>query len=161
MESFFATYILYFHPTLGWIILFLLGHKFWGKKSPWLVIQIVTFLLSLFFFVRIPGNGPSIEIVIKVSKDASPNLSLRVVFVKFWSLKLHSTSVVCKKIKCTYPWVYFLGRRTWSGNVNFMRHFFPNCGNPTRSRSRINAEVGRRQSHILSDVFATVAVFGS
>ena len=106
-------------------------------------------------------GGPSIEIVIRVSKDSSPNLFLRVVFVKFWSLKLHSTSVVCKKIKCTYPWVYFFGRRTWSGNVNFMRHFFPNCGNPTRSRSRINAEVGRRQSHILSDVFATVGVFGS
>ena len=26
----------------------------------------------------------------------------------------------------------------WRGNVNFMRHFFPNCGNPARSRSRIN-----------------------
>ena len=105
-------------------------------------------------------GGPSIEIVIKVSKDSSPNLFLRAVF--FLILVTETTfHIRCLKKNCTYPWVYFLGRRTWRGNVNFMRHFFPNCGNPTRSRSRINPEVGRRQSHILSDVFATVAVFGS
>ena len=29
-------------------------------------------------------------------------------------------------------------RPIWHGNVNFMQHFFPNCGNPTRLYSRIN-----------------------
>ena len=147
MESFFATYILYFHPTLGWIILFLLGYKFWGKKSPWLVIQIVAFLLSCSFsyaylvgLMTIKfGQGRSFNWNYHqvVHKDSSPYLFLVAVFVKFWLLKPHSTSVVWKKY-CTYPWVYFFGRPTWRGNVNFMRHFFPNCGNPTRSsRSRI------------------------
>ena len=29
-------------------------------------------------------------------------------------------------------------RPIWPGNENLMRHFFPNCGNPARPRSRIN-----------------------
>ena len=29
----------------------------------------------------------------------------------------------------------------WRGNEDFMRHFFPNCGNPARLRSRINPAV--------------------
>ena len=33
----------------------------------------------------------------------------------------------------TYPWVYF----SCVGNENFLRHFFPNSGNPARPRSRI------------------------
>ena len=33
----------------------------------------------------------------------------------------------------TYPWVYF----SCGGNVNFLRHFFPNSGNPARPLSRI------------------------
>ena len=107
MESFFATYILYFHPTLGWIILFLLGHKFWGKKSPWLVIQIVAFLLSCSFsyaylvgLMTIKfGQGRSFNWNCHqvVHKDSSPYLFLMAVFVKFWLLKPHSTSVVWKK----------------------------------------------------------------
>ena len=32
----------------------------------------------------------------------------------------------------TYPWVYFFLRPIRRGNVNFMRHFFLNCGNPAR-----------------------------
>ena len=41
----------------------------------------------------------------------------------------------------TYPWVYFF-RPIRRGNVNFLRCFFPNCGNPARSRSRINPGSG-------------------
>ena len=40
----------------------------------------------------------------------------------------------------TYPWVYFFLRPIRPGNVNFMRHFFLNCGNPARPRSGINPE---------------------
>ena len=36
----------------------------------------------------------------------------------------------------------FFWRPVWRGNVNFMRHFFPNCGNPARLRSRINPAEG-------------------
>ena len=41
---------------------------------------------------------------------------------------------------CTYPWVYFFAPHLTQRNVNFMRHFFPNCGNPVRPRSRIYPE---------------------
>ena len=33
--------------------------------------------------------------------------------------------------------VFFCGP-IWHGNVNFMWHFFPNCGNPTRPHTGIN-----------------------
>ena len=35
--------------------------------------------------------------------------------------------------------LFFL-RPIWPGNTNFMRHFFPTCGNPARLYSRINPE---------------------
>ena len=130
-----------------------------------------SFSTLLFLFVRIRGRPHDNQIwtreVLQLKLSSScPRIPPLI--CSSWPFLLnsgywnHIPHLLFEKKNCTYPWVYFFGRPTWRGNVNFMRHFFPNCGNPTRSsRSRINPEVGGRQSHILSDVFATVAVFGA
>ena len=42
-----------------------------------------------------------------------------------------------KKVVLNLSLGLFFGRPIWPGDLNFMRDFFPNCGNPARPRSKI------------------------